>query len=158
MKSVSHSHNLPFQTKMVFTFILVLALALISKWVFFSFLMPGKTSTADTKFTGIKAQVNNVCLKEESKSLKGTSESNEEDQDWINFKAPEYCKCVSNRIVTFWVEKEKLSAVTKLNNEDLPEFIVTQLKDENTKNLIDFCLSKAQKVSGKKVTASATKN
>ncbi len=133
-------------------------MALITKWVFFSFLTAGKPTTADTKFTGIKAQVNNVCLKEESKSLKGTSESNEEDQEWINFKAPEYCKCVSNRIVSFWIEKEKLGSVSKLKNEELPDFIVTQLKDENTKNLIDFCLSKAQRVSVKKVTASATKN
>lgn len=157
MKSSNQVHRLPFQTKIVFGFILILTIALASKLAYQTFLANAKASNAGGKFSGIKGQVNDICLKEESKSLKITSEPSEEDQEWITFRAPEYCKCVSSHMLSLWGEKEKLDQIVKINSTDLPGFIVTQLKDENTKSVIDYCLSKAQKISNKKVAADAGK-
>lgn len=138
-------------------FIILLSMALVTKWMFLSFFGTSKIAI-DPRFTGIKMQINDICLKEETKSIEGASEQNEEDQDWMNFKAPEYCKCVSNKIISYWSEKETLNQVAQLKKDDVPVYIEAQLKAENTKSLVDFCLSKAQKISTKKVTASASKN
>lgn len=156
MNSNSNLHKLPFQTKIVFGFILVLTVALVSKWMYFSFVVNAIAPVVDAKLSGIKGQVSDICLKEESKSIKVTSEASEEDQEWISFKAPEYCKCVSSHMINMWSELGKVQQIISIKNEELPQFIVTQLKDENTKPVIDLCLAKAQKMPGRKVSASAS--
>jgi hypothetical protein len=158
MKSDKKTYKLPFQTKIVFSFVLLLTFALVSKWAFYAFFNPHKVAKIEEKFSGIKLQVNDVCLKEESKNLKSTAESAEEDQDWMNVKAPEYCRCISNTLITLWNEKAKLEDIGKISTDKLPRYITSVLKGEESKSMIDFCLSKAQRVSSKKVTASAVKN
>ncbi len=155
MNSNPNVHKLPFQTKIVFGFILILTLALVSKWMYFSLVVNAKAPVVDAKLSGIKGQVTAICLKEESKSIKVASEATEEDQEWMNFKAPEYCKCVSTHMITMWSDLDKVQQIVSIKNEELPHFIVTQLKDEHTKPVIDLCLAKAQKMPGRKVTASA---
>jgi hypothetical protein len=157
MQSNNQSYKLPFQTKIVFGFVLLLTVALISKWAFYSFIHVHQPSQNEQQMSGMKSQVAEICLKEESKSIKAASDTNEEDQDWINFKAPEYCKCVSTRLVSYWGEKSKIDQITKISSDEITEYIATELKGEESKGFVDFCLSKAQKVSSKKVTASAQK-
>tara|TARA_B110001454_G_C12723300_1_gene436373 strand:- start:38479 stop:38946 length:468 start_codon:yes stop_codon:yes gene_type:complete len=154
MQSNNQPYRLPFQTKIVFGFVLLLTVALISKWAFYSFVHVHQPSQNEQQLSGIKSQVAEICLKEESKSIKSTSEANEDDQDWINFKAPEYCKCLSSRLVSYWGEKSKIDQINKISRDEVTEYITTQLKGEESKGFVDFCLSKAQKVSSKK-TASA---
>lgn len=158
MKSSHNGYRLPIQTKIVFGFILVLTVSLVFKWAYFAFFNVNKTSQIDKKFSAIKGQVNDICMKEESKSIKSASEPSEDDQDWISTKAPEYCKCVSTRLISHWGEKEKLDQLNQQSSDELSQFITSQLKGEESKIYVDFCLSKAQKISVKKVTASAAKN
>lgn len=158
MASNNYNPKLPVQTKIVFSFIIVLAVALVSKWVYFSLQIENKKTEIESHFSGIKKQINEICLNEEVKNLKGSNDSNEDDQEWINLKAPEYCKCVSSRMLSFWNEKEKFDQIIKIKSEELPGYIAGQLQNENTKSLIDYCLSKAQRISNRKSTASATKN
>ena len=158
MQSNHKNFKLPMQTKIVFGFIIVLTISLVFKWAFFTAYSLNKMSQIDKKFSDITGQVNVVCLKEESKSIKNASEPSEEDQDWMSQKAPEYCRCVSTRLVSHWSEKEQLEQLNQKNGDELSQFITFQLKNEDSKVFIDFCLSRAQKVSGKIVTASAAKN
>ncbi len=157
MKSSNQPYKLPFQTKIVFGFVLLLTVALISKWAYYAFFHVHPTSQNEQQLSGMKNQVTEVCLKEESKSIKTASDVSEEDQDWITFKAPEYCRCVSTRLVSYWGEKAKLEQINQISEENMGAFIARQLKGEESKSFVDFCLSKAQKVAAKKVTASAQK-
>lgn len=158
MQSNSQSHKLPFQTKIVFGFVLLLTVALISKWAFYSFVHVHQPPQNEQQMLGMKNQVAEICLKEESKSIKSASDTNEDDQDWINLKAPEYCKCVSIRLVSYWGEKSKIDQITKISGDEITEYIATELKGEESKGFVDFCLSKAQKISSKKVTAGVQKS
>ncbi|MBL7545456.1 MAG: hypothetical protein JNL11_16680 [Bdellovibrionaceae bacterium] len=158
MQSSRQHYKLPVQTKIVFTFILVLTVSLVFKWGYYAFFNINKASQIEQKFSGIKLQVNDICLNEEKKSVKVTSESTEEDLDWVHFRAPEYCRCVSSRLISHWGEKDKLEQINQFKTQILSEFIVTELKGEESKIFVDFCLSKAQKSSGRKITASAVKN
>ncbi len=158
MQTNHQAYKLPFQTKIVFGFILFLTIVLIAKWAYYSVINPPKVSQIEEKFSGITTQVNEVCMREEKKNLKGSSEATEDDQDWINFKAPEYCKCVSTHLIASWNEQKRLEQIHEINDQRRPGYIVAQLKSDDTKETIDFCLSRAQKISGKKMTASAAKN
>jgi len=157
MKSNTQPYKLPFQTKIVFSFVLLLTVALISKWAYYTLIHVQQSSQNDLQLSGMKNQVAEVCLKEESKSIKTASDSSDEDQDWVTFKAPEYCKCVSSRLVSYWGEKSKIDQINQISQDNMTAFIVRQLKGEESKSFVDFCLSKAQKAPSKKVTASAQK-
>jgi hypothetical protein len=157
MQSNNQSDKLPVQTKMVFGFVLMLTVALISKWAFYSFVHAHQPSQNEQQMSGMKSQIAEICIKEESKSIKAASDLTEEDQDWLTFKAPEYCKCVSTRLLSYWREKAKIDQITKISSDKITEYIAIELKDEESKSFVDYCLSKAQKVSSKKVTASAQK-
>lgn len=157
MKSNNQAYKLPFQTKLVFGFVLLLSVALISKWTYDSFMHDHQPSQNELRLVGIANQVTEVCLREETKSIKASMEVNEDDQEWINFKAPEYCRCVSSRLVSYWEGNSKFDQISKIDNDRISDFIAGQLKGEESKNLVDYCLSKAQKITAKKVTASAQK-
>lgn len=158
MQSNHKVYKLPFQTKIVFIFILLLTVSLVVKWTLNNVLNESKVSQIEQKFSSIKVQVVDVCLKEESKSIKSASDLTEDDQDWINFKAPEYCRCVSSRMLAIWSEQQKLETIYQINEQRRPGYITAQLKSDESKPVIDLCLSRAQKISGKKVTASTVKN
>lgn len=157
MKSNIQGYKLPVHTKIVFGFILLLAVTLVSKWTYYSYFHVHQPSQNEQALLVMKSQVADVCLHEETKSLKASNDVNEDDQDWINQKAPEYCRCVSHRLVTYWGENAKIDQINKIGNDQISEFIAGQLKGEESKSFVDFCLSKAQKVTAKKVTASAQK-
>ena len=114
MNSGNNSQKLPVQTKVVFVFILILSFALVFKWMYYSILNSSKQGKENRNFSVIKLNITDICLLEESKNIGKTTDSNEDDIDWLKVKAPEYCKCVSSSLVSFWNENKQMETIEKV--------------------------------------------